>query len=167
MILLRISLVGLVASLIAGGCSTAKRVERSETSSAADEWERYEAEFQPSEHDPDLKLIFADLRKEKTDKRTGEEISTEPDAATVVPGFRIQLLATPDIDEVNAQRAAAESIFIGERFYIVYDSPTYKLRVGNFLSRVEAESFVLRVQASGYPDAWVVPDRVLKNPSQR
>ncbi|MBF8248556.1 MAG: SPOR domain-containing protein, partial [Bacteroidetes bacterium] len=43
------------------------------------------------------------------------------------------------------------------------DPPSYKLRVGNFLNRADAEVYAQTFAAQGFPDAWVVPERVIKN----
>ncbi|HXG01308.1 MAG TPA: SPOR domain-containing protein [Bacteroidota bacterium] len=149
------------------GCSSTKRTERSETPSVAEEWAQYEAELRPAEHDPGLGAIFSKVRKEQGASDSSTVGGPGSETPVLVSGFRVQLYATTNVDEINARKVDAEAAFPDVRFYVVYDPPTYKLRAGNFLSRPEAEAFALRMQANGYPDAWVVPDRVLKDAAPR
>lgn len=151
----------LLLSLVA--CSGTKRAERSETLSVAEEWAQYEAEFRPAEHDPGLGAIFSKVRKEQAAPDSSTVGGPGSETPVLVSGFRVQLYATTNVDEINARKVDAEAAFPDVQFYVVYDPPAYKLRAGNFLSRPEAEAFALRMQANGYPDAWVVPDRVLKD----
>ena len=159
----------MVAALI--GCGGTKELEKSRPpSSAANDLKKYENEFRPSDYDVDVKTFFSDLRRDNA----GKKISSEPtvtESSNIVPGFRVQLLATTEIDDANAKKVEAESAFPGERFYIAYDPPAYKLRAGNYITRSDADAFAKFVQTNGYPDAWVVPERVIKNiqprPTQR
>lgn len=157
----------LVIGLTMAGCGSTKKAQHSEASSEASALEEYEAEFQPSDYDVDVAAVFSELRKEKEKEPPPAEAGSTVEAPIFVPGYRVQLFATTDIDEANSQKAMAQAAFPNEWFYIEYDPPTYKLRAGNFLSRTDAEAFAQALQSSGYSDAWVVPDRVQKNAPPR
>ena len=152
--------------LLLSACSSSKKAGKTETASSTSLHD-FEADFKPADHEGDASDIFANLRKERDKKETTPEVTTTPETPLFVTGYRVQLYATNDIDEANAKKATAEAAFPDEWFYIEYDPPTYKLRAGNFLSRSEAESFLQTLQSAGYPDAWIVPDRVLKSPPLR
>ena len=47
-----------------------------------------------------------------------------------------------------------------KKIYIIFELPNYKLRVGNFLNRKEAESFQKKIVRLGYRTAWVVPTMI-------
>jgi hypothetical protein len=81
-----------------------------------------------------------------------------------VSGFRVQIFSSTDIDEANGMKVAAEQRFPGEVFYVAYEPPTYKVRVGDFLQRYDADRLARTLREAGYSDSWIVPDRVLKNP---
>lgn len=147
-------------------CSSSKKADKTETGSSTSLHD-FEADFRPSDHEGDAADIFAYLRSERETSEAPPAVTTIPEMPLLVTGYRIQLYATNDIDEANARKAGAEAAFPNEWFYIEYDPPTYKLRAGNFLSRSEAEMFLQTLQSTGYPDAWIVPDRVLKNPPLR
>lgn len=149
------------------GCSGAKKAQQSEASSESSALEEYEADFHPSDYDVEIGAVFSELRKDNEKENDPAEVRPTVEAPVFVPGYRVQLFATTDIDEANGQKLTAESAFPTEWFYIEYDPPSYKLRAGNFLSRTDAEAFAQTLQSSGYPDAWVVPDRVQKNAPPR
>jgi hypothetical protein len=69
--------------------------------------------------------------------------------------YRVQILTTKVYGEANAARRVAEEIF-DRSVYMDYEVPYFKLRVGNFSDRDEAESYQTRAKAAGYANAWVV-----------
>jgi hypothetical protein len=124
---------------------------------------RAEESFNPSDYQP--------LHKTEHDstflpRLTEATPATPPPAQApeLVPGYRVQLLSTTSIDEANARRLYAESLFPDELFYLQYDPPTYKIRAGNFLLRFDADRFRSQAAERGFSGAWVVPERVFKNP---
>ncbi|MBI4535089.1 MAG: SPOR domain-containing protein [Ignavibacteriae bacterium] len=149
------------------GCSSSKETKKTEeTSDFTEVLHKYESTFDPSEYGPDATMVT-----ETGEAKTGAPVDPSEIVAVetpeVVPGFRVQLFATTSIDEANAKKTEAESLFPEEWFYVVYDPPVYKLRSGNFLTRFEADRFSKRAAERGYVDAWTVPDRVIKNLSPR
>lgn len=59
-----------------------------------------------------------------------------PDSALAF--FHVQLDALSDMDAAQARKTALEQS-LGEKIYVVFDPPYYKLRLGNFASKREAE----------------------------
>ena len=77
-----------------------------------------------------------------------------------VPGYRVQLF-TSDVEfEARAveERALLE---FEENVYLIFDSPTYKIRVGDFTSRLDANALRKKAVGLGYRDAWVIQSRVI------
>ncbi len=74
-------------------------------------------------------------------------------------GFRIQIYVG------NDKRAADEAkIFTYQTFpeifpYLVYQQPVYKVKVGDFLNRMDAERYCATIRDS-YPSAMILPDKV-------
>ena len=81
---------------------------------------------------------------------------------TVVDGFRVQVISTQDLNEANRLMMELSSLF-GNEVYIVFDSPNYKVRVGNFRSRGNAEKARQRIVALGHRAAWIIRTRVRNN----
>jgi len=139
------------------GCGSSRK-----TLSPEEEMREYETQFNPSEYNPDVKTIVSEeVRSEGAHEEKQIELA-HPGPAELVSGFRVQIFASTNIDDAAGQKEAAEALFPEERFYLVYDPPSYKIRGGNFLSRFEADNFLRRVSERGFRDAWIVPDRVHK-----
>ncbi|MFQ6103931.1 MAG: SPOR domain-containing protein [Candidatus Glassbacteria bacterium] len=70
-------------------------------------------------------------------------------------GYRVQLYATRDVEKARNVAESARRLF-GEKTYIEYQEPLYKVRVGDYLLRDQAEGMRHRVASSGFEDAWIV-----------
>lgn len=82
-----------------------------------------------------------------------------------VRGFRIQAANTQNRDEANAVKAELLRRFPEEKSYLLYQAPSFRVRIGNFLTQRDA--FKLRKQISAmYPDKgiYIVPDIVEYTP---
>ena len=154
--------------VVLSGCAPGKETVKSEgATEEMAELHRYEATFAPSEYDQNVEELFREA-KEAVETEGAPDLpvpSTQP--PEIVSGFRVQIISSSNIDEAKQMKTAAESLFPGEWFYLVYDAPAYKLRVGNFLARFEADRFAKLLSEKGYKDAWVVPERVYRNPPPR
>jgi hypothetical protein len=106
---------------------------------------------------------------------TGAVAGTVPDSAAppeaaspdTIPGFRVQVAITEEIDKAGFLRDSLSAAFPDDWVYVVHHPPYYKVRIGNFSERYLAEGFLDGLKRHGYPDAWIVPDRVLRNPPPR
>ena len=81
-----------------------------------------------------------------------------------VQGFRIQVFSTDNYDEAALTRDNLNVELPDLWVYMIYDAPAYKIRVGDYLNRADANLAVDFFVEKGFKDAWVVPDRVIKNP---
>ncbi len=68
--------------------------------------------------------------------------------------YRVQVFTSRLYAEANAERALAEEIF-NLPVHLDYEVPYYKLRVGDFLTRGDAEEMVSEIKSIGYRNAWV------------
>jgi cell division septation protein DedD len=84
-----------------------------------------------------------------------------PDPRSFVAGWRVQLAAYSSLVDADVRAREARAKFT-EPVYVEYEPPFYKVRVGDFLGRPEAESMATRARAEGYQGAWVVDTLVLK-----
>ena len=83
-----------------------------------------------------------------------------------VQGFRIQIASVPDeAGAVEAQRRASSRMGDAETVYVVPAAGAYKIRVGDFPTRADAEARLSEVRGLGYEDAWITGDRVLEGAS--
>ncbi|MBD3374687.1 hypothetical protein GF406_06615 [candidate division KSB1 bacterium] len=72
-----------------------------------------------------------------------------------INGFRVQLVSTRDEEEARLIRSEA-LLDLEQPVYLSYDNPYYKVRVGDFTTRSQAERYKERLALQGYPDAWVI-----------
>ncbi len=76
-----------------------------------------------------------------------------------IPGYRIQIYFGG-----NRQKATEVKIDFGNRYpdipaYLSYQQPNYKIRVGDYRSRFEAQKLLSELEGK-YPTTFVVPDDV-------
>ena len=74
-------------------------------------------------------------------------------------GFRIQIMYTDVRDEVYKSKGAMYKEFPDLSSYVEYEQPYYKLRVGDFKSRLEATYYLQQV-VTLYPGAFIVRDKI-------
>lgn len=110
----------------------------------------FERSFKPSQYEPDP------IR--------GTAVQPTLAAPETVQGFRVQVFSTNEYDEASMVRSSLEQAFPGEWIYTVYDAPTYKVRIGDYLTRGDAATMKDSIEAKGQKGAWIVPDQVIKNP---
>jgi len=73
-------------------------------------------------------------------------------------GYRIQLLATSSMMLAEGEMGRADSLFNWPT-YVEYEPPFYKVRIGDFYSKNDAETVRSNVQPD-FPEAWVVQTMV-------
>ena len=85
-----------------------------------------------------------------------------------IDGFRIQLLSTKDLENATRAKAIAMEQFtdIRVKFYLEFDSPYYKVRLGDFRTREETEEVREIVRSMGYPKAWIVKSKIWSNSNE-
>lgn len=79
-----------------------------------------------------------------------------------IDGFRIQIFF--DSGNYSGDRAKRikdefEFKYPGNYAYITWDAPNYKVRVGDFRTRLEAEGFMQEILID-YPNAFVIKDKI-------
>ena len=87
----------------------------------------------------------------------------EIDYDAMIEGYRVQIYTTQNLYEADSILTLSDSLFEGEA-YMQFDPPNYKIRVGNLISRSEAEIFQRETRRAGFPRSWVLRTRVFVNP---
>ena len=146
------------------GCSGSEKATKiSESAITQKEFlARYEKTFNPADYDVDVTVIKAEEQKRFAALEDHSVLT--PVVAETISGFRVQVFLTQEIDEANQIKDTVAAKVPDEWVYVVYDAPYYKVRVGNFADRSAANIMVRKLSQGGYKDAWVVPDKVYKNP---
>ncbi len=92
------------------------------------------------------------------------EVNTR-DSRRFVPGFRILAISSNNRNKVIEAKSAIYRKFPELNSYMMYQSPFFRLKVGNFRDRLDAEEYLSGIQEM-FPDnkAYVVPDRIEVRP---
>lgn len=83
-------------------------------------------------------------------------------AFPAIEGYRIQLLmkaGNTALDEINEIKDEFEQKHPHITTYVTFREPYYRLRVGDFRTRLEAIEYLDRIKKS-YPQAWVIKDKI-------
>lgn len=72
-------------------------------------------------------------------------------------GYRIQIVYNSDRSAVYEKKSKVYQEFYEFKSYIVYDQPYYKLRIGDFETRLEARKYLEEV-LNFFPTAFIVKD---------
>lgn len=77
-----------------------------------------------------------------------------------IEGYRIQIFfesGNNSKSQANETRAAFSELFEDINAYVIFNEPYYKVRVGDFRNRIDAEG-ALKTISREYPNAFIVPD---------
>lgn len=91
------------------------------------------------------------------------EDTSDTDYEAMTEGYRVQIFITQTLNEADSILMRADSLFLGEA-YLRFDAPNYKIRVGNLISRSEAEELQRYTRTVGFPRSWVLRTSVFVNP---
>jgi hypothetical protein len=75
-------------------------------------------------------------------------------------GYRLQVLNTRSRDDAFKTKAMLLENFPDEKTYVLYQSPYFKVRIGNFVNRNDAENFKKELSLFITQPAYVVEDLI-------
>jgi hypothetical protein len=81
-------------------------------------------------------------------------------------GYRLQVLNSRSRDEAFKVKSNLLQLFPGQKTYVMFQSPYFKVRIGNFIEKSEATSFKSEL-AKKYPqNAYIVEDIIEYTPNE-
>ncbi len=95
----------------------------------------------------------------KMDQKTGSKEWEKGKASFPRKVFRVQFFATQYPDEA-AQISESVKNQLSENTYIDYKAPYYWVRVGDCITKEEAESLLEKMRSLGYQESWVVEAKI-------
>jgi hypothetical protein len=75
-------------------------------------------------------------------------------------GYRLQVLNTRSRDDAFKTKAMLLENFPDEKVYVLYQSPYFKVRIGNFITRGDAEDFKNQLSAYYSQPVYVIEDLI-------
>ena len=79
-----------------------------------------------------------------------------------INGYRIQIAAYSGVNsksQAEYARNSFNSLFPYTRSYLIYNEPYFKVRVGNYYTRLQAFKDLETIRET-YPSAYIVPDKI-------
>lgn len=145
-----------IAFLISYSCATRPPSEEVFEEGLTVEEEPFEEEFLQEEEIIEEPLEEIEVEEPVIEP---EVISPPPPETIETLGFRVQIYAFLSKAGADAARERATLQF-PERVYVEHIAPYYKVRVGDCVTREEAESLKARAKQLGYTDAFIVETMV-------
>lgn len=102
--------------------------------------------------DPRIDLLV------KKQAQINEETSRE--ARRIGKGYRLLVMNTNKRDEAVAAKTKVYTYFPELKSYLIYQSPFYKLKVGNFKERKEAEEYLQRLKKYFPQGVYIMSDTI-------
>lgn len=144
------------------GCSASK--EMSKTDDLETDEVTYDESFDPlTLNDDDLELPQVNLSNSRIDNNIIIN-NTQPSVQKKeAHGFRVQIIATQDIEKATLLEEEARNQFspFGHEAYLIFEAPLYKIRIGNFSNRNQAEDLKEKAIKMGYRESFIVRTKVI------
>ena len=94
------------------------------------------------------------------DDSTSFDIVLKADSTKYISeGYRVQILATRYFEYADSL-AISISSKINDSVYVEFETPNYKVRVGDFTNRDSAELLQKELLKMGYKTAWILRTRI-------
>lgn len=81
-------------------------------------------------------------------------------------GYRIQVASTPRRGDAFAKRAELILRFPDQKVYVIFQSPNFKVRIGNFLKKEDAEKFKALLNKIYPQGVYIVEDGIEYTPKE-
>lgn len=106
-------------------------------------------------------VIHKDPRVDLLIKKQAQinEVTTR-DARRNVAGYRLQVINTSDRNAAISAKTKVYQLFPELKAYLLYQAPYFRLRVGNFIDREEAEDYRKSLSREFPNSVFVVRDTV-------
>lgn len=92
--------------------------------------------------------------------------ATTRNSRRAAPGFRILVISSNDRNKVIQAKTTMYREFPELKAYMMYQSPFFRLKVGNFRERTDAEEYLARIQRFYPTGVYVVTDTIEVKPEQ-
>jgi len=152
-----------VVGLFLVGCTGSKSVTKQDDHSD----NKYDESFDPltlDDNDIEFPSTLTDVNTKDNDISLNNNDNI-PGFQKEVNGFRVQIIATQDLEKATLLEEDAKSQFSknGNKTYLVFEAPLYKIRLGDFTTRNQADELKIQALKYGYREAFIVRTKVILN----
>ncbi len=93
------------------------------------------------------------------DSTSFESVISLDSVQSVIEGYRVQVLATRYFERADSFAIIMKNT-VSESVYVDFETPNYKVRIGDFIERESAESLQQDLVQMGYNSAWILRSRI-------
>lgn len=112
-------------------------------------------------------IIHKDPRIDLMIKKVSDmNLAARKASARFAKGYRLMVINTNNRDEAIQAKSKIYTNFPGLKAYMVYQSPYFKLKVGNFKTREEAEKYLKDLSIYFSKGVFVVNDTIEIKPEK-
>ena len=110
---------------------------------------------------PDVKRVLSDqpLHINRQLDAVVDTIAVKNRSIRYASGFRVQIYVGNIRKEADDARLYTYQAFPELNPYLVYNQPTYRVRVGDFMTRIDAERYLQQIQ-NRFEASVVVPEKI-------
>ena len=102
-----------------------------------------------------------------TEKQSAvNRLTSKMTSSGLYKGYRIQILSTRSRDEAFKLKTELLQMFPNQQTYILFQSPYFKVRIGNYFRRPDAESFKNRFLQKLSQNVYIVEDAIEYTPDE-
>ncbi len=109
----------------------------------------------------DARLDILVNKQNQINKRTAMMTS-----AGLYKGYRLQVISTSKRDDANKMKTDLMNRFPEQKTYTLYQSPNFKVRIGNFLKKEEAEKYRNQISKFFPKGIYIVEDTIEYTPPE-
>jgi hypothetical protein len=112
-------------------------------------------------------VVYKDSRLDLLVKKQAQiNEETSRDARRTAKGFRLMIINTNKRDEAIAAKTKIYTYFPELKAYLLYQSPYFKLKVGNFKERKDAEDYQKRLNVYFPKGVFIMNDIIEVKPAK-
>ena len=163
-----LALIAIIVFIVGCSASTGSRYEKTEekkTPSTTEVKKDVSEDFNITPYETEISIDVPPISINNLPPDVWYEYNTEaPDSAKEIigttDGYRVQVLSTDDIDEANLVRSEIFKQTTRKEVYVFFEPPFYKVKVGDFTSKADAENLRFKLNQLGFTESKVVQETV-------
>ncbi len=99
------------------------------------------------------------VKKDKRIDKVSDDLAGGTTKKPIIKGYRVQVISSSTKGNVDSERARCMAAHRSHKTYIDYKAPNFRLRVGNFRTRLEAEKFQNEIKEL-FPNTLIISDMI-------
>lgn len=111
--------------------------------------------------DKDPRIDVLVVKQGQINKRTAMMTSTG-----LYKGYRLQVISTAKRDDANQIKTDLMNRFPDQKSYTLFQSPNFKVRIGNFLKKEDAEKYRNQISKFFPKGIYIVEDTIEYTPPE-